>query len=45
MLRLALELKESVDKTNPNTTSMQALKKAEQIEKLAKTVKSTIKNH
>lgn len=44
LLRLALELKQSVDKANPNITSMQALKKVEQIEKLAKTVKGTIKN-
>ncbi len=44
LLRLALELKQSVDKMNANTTSVETLKKAEQIEKLAKAVKSTVKN-
>lgn len=44
LLRLALELKQSVDKINPNTISVETLKNAEQIEKLAKAVKSTLKN-
>ena len=43
LLELATELKQSVDKSNENTLSLDVIKKAEQIEKLAKTVKEKMK--
>ena len=43
LLQLATELKQSVDKSNENTLSLDVIKKAEQIEKLAKTVKDKMK--
>jgi hypothetical protein len=43
LLQLATELKEYVDKTNENIMSMDVVKKAEQIEKLAKSVKDKMK--
>ena len=43
LLRLATELKEYVDKTNENVLSLNVLKKAEQIEKLAHSVKDKMK--
>jgi hypothetical protein len=43
LLALATELKEEVDKTNKDTLSLSVLKKAEQIEKLAKSVKDKMK--
>jgi hypothetical protein len=43
LLELATELKQSVDKSNENTLSMDVIKKAEQIEKLAKQVKEKMK--
>ena len=43
MLELATELKQSVDKSNENTLSLEVIKKADQIEKLAKTVKDKMK--
>jgi hypothetical protein len=43
LLELATELKQSVDKSNENTLSLEVIKKAEQIEKLAKTVKDKMK--
>jgi hypothetical protein len=43
LLELATELKQYVDKTNENTLSMDVIKKAEQIEKLAKSVKEKMK--
>lgn len=43
LLELATELKQYVDKTNENTLSMDVIKKADQIEKLAKTVKEKMK--
>lgn len=43
LLELATELKQYVDKTNENTLSMDVIKKAEQIEKLAKSVKERMK--
>ncbi len=43
LLELATELKQYVDKTNENTMSMDVIKKAEQIEKLAKSVKEKMK--
>lgn len=43
LLDLATELKEYVDKTNENIISLDVIKKAEQIEKLAKAVKDKMK--
>jgi hypothetical protein len=43
LLELATELKQSVDKSNENTLSLDVVKKAEQIEKLAKQVKEKMK--
>jgi hypothetical protein len=43
LLQLATELKQSVDKSNENTLSLDVIKKAEQIEKLAKVVKDKMK--
>ena len=43
LLELATELKQAVDKSNENTLSLDVIKKAEQIEKLAKTVKDKMK--
>jgi hypothetical protein len=43
LLELATELKQSVDKTNENVISLDVIKKAEQIEKLAKNVKEKMK--
>jgi hypothetical protein len=43
LLELATELKQSVDKTTENTLSLDVIKKAEQIEKLAKSVKEKMK--
>ena len=43
LLELATELKQSVDKSSENTLSLDVIKKAEQIEKLAKDVKEKMK--
>lgn len=43
LLELATELKQYVDKTNENIVSLDVIKKAEQIEKLAKSVKDKMK--
>ena len=43
LLELATELKQYVDKSNENTLSLDVVKKAEQIEKLAKSVKEKMK--
>lgn len=43
LLELATELKQAVDKSNENTLSLEVIKKAEQIEKLAKQVKEKMK--
>jgi hypothetical protein len=43
LLELATELKQYVDKTNQNVLSMDVIKKADQIEKLAKAVKERMK--
>jgi short-subunit dehydrogenase len=40
LLELATELKQQVDRSNENTLSLDVVKKAEQIEKLAHSVKS-----
>jgi hypothetical protein len=43
LLELATELKQYVDKSNENTLSVDVVKKAEEIEKLAHTVKDKMK--
>jgi len=43
LLALATELKTDVDKTNQNILSMDVIKKAEEIEKLAHSVKERMK--
>ncbi len=43
LLQLATELKQYVDKTNEHTLSVEVIKKAEEIEKLAHTVKDKMK--
>jgi predicted TIM-barrel fold metal-dependent hydrolase len=43
LLKLATELKEQVDKTNEHMLSLDVVRKAEQIEKLAKSVKEKMK--
>jgi hypothetical protein len=43
LLKLATELKESVDKTTEGTLSLDVVKKAEEIEKLAHSVKDKMK--
>ena len=43
LLELATELKQYVDKSNENILSMDVVKKADQIEKLAKSVKEKMK--
>ncbi len=43
LLKLSVELKESVDKSNENVLSLDVVKKAEEIEKLAHSVKERMK--
>jgi len=43
LFKLATELKQYVDKTNENTLSVEVVKKAEEIEKLAHSVKEKMK--
>lgn len=43
LFKLATELKESVEKSNENTLSIQVVRKAEEIEKLAHSVKEKMK--
>jgi len=43
LLKLAAELKESVDKTSESTLSLNVIKKAEEIERLAHSVKDKMK--
>lgn len=43
LLKLSQELKDYVDKTNENMLSVNVLKKAEEIEKLARSVKDKMK--
>jgi hypothetical protein len=43
LFKLATELKEYVDKTNENTLSVDVVKKAEEIEKLAHSVRDKMK--
>jgi hypothetical protein len=44
LLSLAAELKQNVDKTSPSILSMDVIKKAQEIEKLAKSVKDKMKD-
>ena len=44
LVELAAELKQHVDKTNANILSMDVIKKAEEIQKLAKSVQDKMKN-
>jgi hypothetical protein len=44
LLDLATELKQYVDKTNENIISLDVIKKADQIEKLAKSIKDKMKS-
>jgi hypothetical protein len=43
LLQLSTELKQYVDKTNENVLSFEVIKKAEEIEKLARSVKDKMK--
>jgi methionyl-tRNA synthetase len=43
LFKLATELKQYVDKTNENTLSVEVIRKAEEIEKLARSVKDKMK--
>ncbi len=43
LLRLSVELKQSVDKSDKNVLSVNVIKKAEEIEKLARSVKDKMK--
>jgi hypothetical protein len=43
LLQLATELKEYVDKTNENVMSVDVIRKAEEVEKLAKTIREKMK--
>jgi hypothetical protein len=43
LLALATELKQNVDRTGPNILSVDVVKKAQEIEKLAKSVKDKMK--
>jgi len=45
LLKLSAELKEYVDKTNENMLSLDVVKKAEEIEKLAHSVKTKMKGN
>jgi short-subunit dehydrogenase len=44
LVALAAELKHNVDKTNANILSMDVIKKAQEIQKLAKSVQDKMKN-
>jgi hypothetical protein len=44
LLAMALSLKAEVDKTNKDTLSLNVIRKADEIERMAKTVKEKIKN-
>ena len=45
LLKLSTELKEYVDKTNENMLSMDVIKKAEEIEKLAHNIRDKMKGN
>jgi hypothetical protein len=42
LLQLATQLKEEISQTNSNTLSIQTIKKAQEIEKLAKSVRNNL---
>ncbi len=44
LLALAAELKQHVDKTGPNILSLEVIKKAQEIEKLAKSVREKMRD-
>lgn len=44
LVALVAELKQHIDKSNPNILSMEAIKKAAEIQKLAKSVEDKMKN-
>ena len=44
LLSLAAELKQNVDRTSPNILSMDVIKKAQEIQKLAKSVQDKMRN-
>ncbi|HMF64696.1 MAG TPA: hypothetical protein VK608_11460 [Edaphobacter sp.] len=44
LLALAIELKQRVDKTNKDVLSVDVIKKADEIEKLARSLKERLKN-
>jgi hypothetical protein len=43
LLKLSVELKQSVDKSDENVLSLEVIKKAEEIEKLAHSVREKMK--
>lgn len=45
LLKLSTELKDYVDKTNENVLSMEVIKKAEEIEKLARSVRTKMRGN
>lgn len=45
LLKMATELKQDVEKSNENMLSMNVIKKAEEIEKLARSVKEKMKGY
>ena len=45
LLKLSTELKDYVDKTNENLLSLEVIKKADEIEKLAHSVKSKMRGN
>lgn len=45
LLKLATELKQYVDKSNENTLSVEVIQKADQIEKLAHSIKDKMKGN
>jgi hypothetical protein len=45
LLLLATQLKQAVDKSNENTLSLEVIKKAGEIEKLAKSVREKMRGH
>jgi hypothetical protein len=45
LLKLATELKQDVDKSTENTLSLEVVKKAEEIEKLARSVRDKMKGN
>jgi hypothetical protein len=45
LLEMATDLKQSVDRTNANILSMDVIKRAQEIEKLAKSVREKMKGN